>query len=210
MARGLGPGRRYALFKQLWDLTDQKLVALCQKGRPQAWEAFVKRYKNLVYHFPNSAGLPSEDCDEVFQETFLALYRGLDKLSEVQEMSHWIATIAQRNTWKLIHRNRRRPEDDLPEGYEFESPDDIPSDDLEVKVQQAKIRQALNMLNGRCRELLKLLFYKYDSSDYTEIAKELGIARGSIGPIRHRCLVKLKSKLESLGINEKSVSKWFD
>ncbi|MDJ0840160.1 MAG: sigma-70 family RNA polymerase sigma factor [Acidobacteriota bacterium] len=202
------PLSRCILFQKLWQKSDQQLVQLCLKGHEPAWECIVTRYQRLVYHFPHDARLSPEDCDEVFQETFLSLYRGMEKLPEVEALDQWIATIAKRITWKTVQRGRRLPDEKLTETYDVEDPDQIPEEFVETKVQQARIRRAVGTLNERCRKLLYLLFYEYDSSDYEQVAGEVGIARGSIGPIRHRCLLKLKKILEQMGIDQKSVSRW--
>ena len=198
------------LFKKLRERSDLDLIGFCLKDHPPAWECLIHRYKKLVYHFPNQAKLRREDCDEVFQETFLALHKSLDKLLKVDDLASWIATVAQRHTWKVLHRNRRHPDIELPEPYEVPDPSHIPEKNLALKVQQSQIRQSLNLLNDKCRKLLTLLFYKYDSADYDRVSEELGIARGSIGPIRHRCLVKFRSILEKNGITQKNVSNWLD
>jgi len=44
-----------------------------------------------------------------------------------------------------------------------------------------------------------MLFFETPPRPYEEIAKELGIATGSIGFIRGRCLEKLKQQLENKG-----------
>jgi len=168
----------------------------------------VARYGRLVYHFPNDARLSPEDCDEVFQETFMALYRGLEKLLEVHALDQWIATVAKRITWKVVQRNRRYPSENLHEDYDFADPEMVPEDVVATRVMQARIRKAIASLGERCRNLLTLLFYEYDSADYDAIAKRAGIARGSIGPIRQRCLLKLEKVLERLGVDKKSVSEW--
>ncbi len=198
------------LFKDLRKQTDQKLIDLCIKGHSPAWDCLVHRYKNLVYHFPNDAGLTSEDADEVFQDTFMSLYKSLERLPQVEVLDQWIATIAKRTTWKMVNRRRRSPEEEINPTYDVEDPDDIPERQMEIKRQQHQIRMGLSQLNDKCKNLIILLFYKYDSTDYDKVAAELGIARGSIGPIRSRCLVKFKKILAGMGITEKSVSRWLD
>jgi DNA-directed RNA polymerase specialized sigma24 family protein len=44
------------------------------------------------------------------------------------------------------------------------------------------------------------LFFELPARPYEEVAKELGLAIGSIGFIRRRCLNKLRDRLEALGI----------
>ncbi len=196
------------LFTSLWKQTDHRLIELCIEGHAPAWECLVKRYKNLVYHFPTSAGLKAEDADEVFQETYLSLYRGLEKLKEVEALDQWVATVAKRTTWRIVNRQRRRYEDEFPEAYDVPDPDLVPEDLVALKLEQHRVRKALASLNEKCRNLLTTLFYKYESADYDQIAQELNLSRGSIGPLRHRCLARFKKVLEDMGVTKKSVSKW--
>jgi DNA-directed RNA polymerase specialized sigma24 family protein len=44
-----------------------------------------------------------------------------------------------------------------------------------------------------------MLFYESPSRPYAEIAQQLGLAAGSVGFIRGRCLSKLRQKLEKAG-----------
>jgi RNA polymerase sigma factor (sigma-70 family) len=187
--------------------SDQKLIKLCQKGQSPAWDLLVERYQRLVYHFPSDAGLSQEDCEEVLQETFLAAYQALDKLSEVSHMGRWLAVVSQRTTWRLIQNKKRRKENLLNEEIDVADPQETEKD-LEIKIQQDLIRKGLAKLNEKCQKLIHLLFFRYESKDYDQIAAEAGIPKGSIGPIRQRCLAKFKSHLANMGINEKNVSRW--
>jgi len=187
--------------------TDRFLVEQCLQGDSQAWHCLVRRYKRLVYHFPNQAKLPGEDCDDVFQDTFLALYQRLNRIKHTDDLAYWLSKVAQRNTWRMVQK-RQLADIRGNELYDVEDPKDIPQKNLERKVQQSKVRQGLNKLGPRCRLLLMRLFYEAKETDYKLLSEELGIAVGSIGPTRNRCLLKFKKILAKLGINEKNVSNW--
>jgi DNA-directed RNA polymerase specialized sigma24 family protein len=45
---------------------------------------------------------------------------------------------------------------------------------------------------------MKMLFFDQPPRPYREVAQSLGIATGSIGFIRQRCLDKLRKKVEGL------------
>lgn len=190
----------------LWKNTDIKLIELCLKGHQPAWECLVQRYKKLVYHFPASARLNQEDRDDVFQETFMAVYKSLEKLKKVEALDVWIATVAKRHTWKTLQRRRRIYEDSFPDEYDVLDPKQIPEAGYNQRLAQAQVRRALQMLSDKCKNLLTLLFYHYESAEYTQVAKDLDMARGSVGPLRQRCLGKFREKLEDLGISKESVS----
>jgi len=44
-----------------------------------------------------------------------------------------------------------------------------------------------------------MLFFECPPRPYQEIARDLGLATGSIGFIRGRCLEKLRKRLEEMG-----------
>jgi RNA polymerase sigma factor (sigma-70 family) len=85
----------------------------------------------------------------------------------------------------------------------FERPYDIePADDLDREPEQLALaaarrlalREAVRRLPGRCPRLLEALLSPKDLT-YREIAGELGISQGSLGPERSRCLGCLRRLL---------------
>jgi RNA polymerase sigma factor (sigma-70 family) len=56
------------------------------------------------------------------------------------------------------------------------------------------LQAALMQLPSRCRRLLEALYLRGECS-YAEVAEELGIPVGSIGPTRARCLERLRALL---------------
>ena len=64
---------------------------------------------------------------------------------------------------------------------------------------EQNLRQAMAELPPRCRELVQMLFYDEPVRPYQEIAAILGIAVGSIGFIRQRCLERLRKRLLEAG-----------
>jgi len=54
-------------------------------------------------------------------------------------------------------------------------------------------------LPARCQEMIRLLFYHQPRLSYRDVAARLGLATGSIGFIRGRCLKRLQRTLEKRG-----------
>jgi DNA-directed RNA polymerase specialized sigma24 family protein len=61
------------------------------------------------------------------------------------------------------------------------------------------VRDAIDQLPARCKQMIELLFFEHPPIAYAEIARRLQLARGSIGFIRGRCLKRLKKALEQKG-----------
>ena len=184
--------------------TDKALLTACRRGDETAWEQLVGRYQRLIYAIPRRAGLDDDAAAEVFQEVFTTLFLKLDDIEEPERLHAWLVTTAKRKTWRLISkgRNRQQVSIDDREGSDGSQIDQLPDDaPLAVEVmleleQQHRIRAALNALDDRCRQLLRLLFYEPVPPSYTDIATALGISTGSIGPTRARCLKKMLPLLE--------------
>ncbi|MFD3698747.1 sigma-70 family RNA polymerase sigma factor [Streptomyces sp. NPDC058646] len=69
-----------------------------------------------------------------------------------------------------------------------------PEDALLHGEERRALRSAVARLPGRCPELMKALLSPRDLT-YREIAGELGISQGSLGPVRSRCLGCLRRML---------------
>ncbi len=174
---------------------DEDLVSQCLSGNELAWNALIEKYKRLVYSMPAKYRLPADEAADIFQHVWTDLYRDLRRLERPQSLRSWLITASARRC--LLHK-RRRQKRMLDAGLDPNLADGQPNAaqlHLEAEREQA-IRDALMALPPRCRELVRLLFYEQPAKPYSEVAHMLGLAEGSIGFIRGRCLSKLRRILE--------------
>jgi RNA polymerase sigma factor (sigma-70 family) len=188
-------------------LPDDALLALCRAGRHAAWSVLVRRYQRLVYTVPRRAGLPDEAAADVFQATFARLFEHLDRIDDASRVRAWLVTTARRESLRQLELQQRRVElapageDDAAEGDPLDrlpAPDPLPENLLSELQQHDRLRRAVERLDPRSRQFVELLFLQDETPPYSEIAARLGIAEGSIGPTRARCLAKLRALLETL------------
>lgn len=189
----------------LADEDDAALVARCRRGERAAWTALVKRYQRLVYAIVRRAGLDEHTAADVFQTVFARLIEHLPRITAPERLQAWIVTTAKREVLLTLRREQRtvsmtRVDDDDDDGTaEFDVADDSPlAEDVLSDLQQLDgLRRALEKLDDRCRELLLMLFGNDgDKVSYEEVSARLGIAVGSIGPTRSRCLGKLRGHVD--------------
>jgi len=180
---------------------DERLVRECLNGNEEAWAALVDKYKNLIYSIPVKYRFSSDDAADIFQAVCLELLAELPKLRNAKALPKWIIQI----TSHKCSRHKRLYARVTPVGLEQELPDLPTPAEAEGLLQEAEeeqnIRQALLDLPPRCRRLIQMLFYEEPSRPYQTIAAELGLAPGSIGFIRQRCLDKLRKRLEEVGFS---------
>jgi RNA polymerase sigma factor (sigma-70 family) len=85
----------------------------------------------------------------------------------------------------------------VEEALDSERP--IPEDMLAELDQEQRVRDAISELNPRCERMVRMLFFEDPPRPYEEVAREFGVATGSIGFIRGRCLHRLRKQLEKMG-----------
>jgi DNA-directed RNA polymerase specialized sigma subunit len=61
------------------------------------------------------------------------------------------------------------------------------------------LKETVAELPERCQRMVQMLFYHDPPLPYSEVARRLGLAEGSIGFIRGKCLEKLRANLEKKG-----------
>lgn len=166
-------------------VTDTDLLRGCRRRDPEAWQQLVSRYERLVYTVALRNGLDAEDAADVTQATFVALIDALDRLREDEKLASWLMTVARRQAWRTRNLSRRTTVlEAAPEGS---------TDPLANWATTVSLHDALAALGGNCRELLVALYFEQDAPSYAEIAERIGRSIGGIGPMRGRCLDKLRA-----------------
>ena len=180
------------------DWTDEDLVSACLRGSQDAWSILVDKYKNLVYSVPMKYRMTPEDAADVFQSVWTELYTELSKLRSPGALRSWLVTVA---THKCYHASRKARRAEAASEPEVDVPDarSLITETHEQIEREQMLRQATARLPHRCREIIHLLFYQDPPLSYAELARRLGLAEGSIGFIRGRCLQRLRRFLSQMG-----------
>lgn len=168
------------------------LLQRCRRGDQRAWREVLDQYQRLVYSIPLNLGLTAEDAADVTQATFMALLQSLDRIEEPERLGSWLATVARRQSIRILGRRVR---DSERTNANVLVVDDTESHRIVEELQW--VHDAVQQLSGRCQELMIQLYFTDPQPSYDDVAVQLGIPLGSIGPTRARCLEKLRGFLES-------------
>ena len=179
--------------------SNTRIVAECLAGDERAWSALLDRYKNLIYSIPLRYGTPHQDAADIFQAVCLDLFNELPRLRDAEALQGWLTRVT---TNKCYHWKRRQFEQERDTEEEVENLSAvqvIPPDVLAELEREQMVREAMEHLPPRCREMIELLFFEHPPVPYNEVARRLNLATGSIGFIRGRCLKRLKKLLQEKG-----------
>ena len=180
-----------------WD--DTRLVKECLAGNEEAWSQLIDKYKALIYSIPVKYGLPPHEAADVFQSTCMELLTRLADLREPRALPKWLMQVAHHQCYRLKRQAQRLvsrdAETDLPEP---ETPA-IAESLVQQTQEEQMLRDAMRTLTPQCRRLVELLFFETPPRPYSEVASELGLALGSIGFTRQKCIERLRRNLDELG-----------
>lgn len=177
---------------------DSDLVAECLRGNEEAWLALVNKYKRLIYSVPIKYGASSEDAADILQSVFMELFSELPKLQKAESLKAWLMVVTSR---KCFHWYRQKRLEFTLDDIEAEYPQAIAVSAPEIVEAEKEqlLRDGIAQLPQRCQELVRLLFYEQPPIPYAEVAKRVGLATGSIGFTRARCLERLHKILLEMG-----------
>lgn len=177
------------------DITTLWESVLC--GSQQAWESLVESLAPVVFTVPRRMGLDRADSEEVSQQTWMALYVGREKIKDPVTLPAWLIRVASRKAQRLIHKQKRQTEIQKSNDSGGSA---LPDEELLTLEREGVLRLAVPELDERCRKLVMALFFADPPKPYAQIAKDLGLRPNSLGPIRARCLKRLKLILEEYGL----------
>jgi RNA polymerase sigma factor (sigma-70 family) len=183
-------------------IEDEWLVQGCLQGEPKAWEELIDKYKRLIFSIPIKYGASPEDAADVFQAVCIEVLNSLPQLKSAQSLRSWLITVTIRQSYRWKRRQAHHVELDAMEPDAAENIASTTYADTLAQLEQEQIvREVVSQLTPRHRELVRLLFFEQPALPYAEVARRLGLATGSIGFIRGRCLEKLRKALVEHGFN---------
>jgi RNA polymerase sigma-70 factor (ECF subfamily) len=142
------------------------------------------------------AGVSAADTDDVVQETFLRLYKHLEKNGDRSNVCGWVFQVARnylRDQRKSARHQRTVQLDDemIGEGGPAD-PQGSPEHCVLDRERGRRLRAAIEKLPEQQRECMLL---RASGLRYREIAKILGIHTSSVGGLVHRAMARLGEDL---------------
>src|SRR5712671_2929110 len=186
---------------------DRALVRAAQRGDEQAFRKLVERYQRRVVQLALGMTKDPDEAMDIAQETFVKVHRYLPSFKGDSSFYTWTYRIAMNLCLDAQRRKGRMERVDLVEGdeAEIEAAMDPPSSALSGPQRQTlnaelrgKIEEALAGLSENHRAIL--LLRELEGLSYEELAKVLGIRKGTVMSRLFHARLKMQNKLrEYLG-----------
>ena len=181
--------------------TDDELIASYRSGNPEAFRILVERYTPLLYSFSYRMSGRAEESEDIVQETFVKLWKTLDRYKLGGTFRAWIYAIA-RNTVIDHLRKKKLPvvsDFDTAEGKNVltetvADPEAMPVEIIEKAERKKLLQAALNTLSPEDREVL-VLHYSEEMT-FDAIGTLLKQPLNTVKSRHRRALQKLQERFD--------------
>lgn len=159
----------------------QEIIERLQSApREEDFRRLFDLYYPRVVHFFARRGFPPQDCQDLTQETFLGIYKGIGTFRRDARFETWLFTIAT-NAWRKRLRHGtagKREGQEVPLEPEGAAPPDTaepPADEEMLRRERSRrLREAVEKLPEQMRRCLTLRVYQ--EMKYREIAALLRLS----------------------------------
>lgn len=176
--------------------TDEELMARLQAGDERALEQLMQRFQGPLYGFLSRR--VGSAADDVFQETWIRVVRARESFDTERRFSAWLYQIANN-----LCRDRYRRVDAMRRAVDFFRVEDEtlrePSESLALPDRDV-MRERVLALPDRLREVLVLRYYEDLGEE--EMARVLGVPRGTIKSRLHAAVKALRERIVEEGGSE--------
>ena len=176
------------------DFDEQSLIERCRAGDDAAFSDLVDRYKNLVYGLVYRMVPDRSRTDDLAQDVFLKVHRGLPYFRGDARLSTWIYRIVQNVCTQA--RTQRRPEVSLePDANGRARVEPAVTDAAFAELEtRDRLEKAIHQLPDNYRLLIAAHYLQ--GVQYEDLAAALNIPLGTVKTHLYRAKRRLREILD--------------
>lgn len=177
---------------------DEARVRRFQAGDPSAFAALLADHEPRVLALLRRLVRDPSAAEDLCQETFLRVLRGLPHFRAESGFGTWVYRVA--HNVAVDHLRGRQPGDSLDaraeEGFDPPAPGPVPPAAVEEAEVRRAVEEAMSVLPAAQREVLHLLYW--DELSVAEIAGVTGLPEGTVKTHLFRGRQSLRGRVEGL------------
>jgi RNA polymerase sigma-70 factor (ECF subfamily) len=185
--------------------TSLTLLERLRANEPEAWQALVRLYSPLVWHWCARVGVRGADADDVAQEVFQAAATGLAGFRRDRpgdSFRAWLRGVTRFKVLQFLRQSRRHPpapggSDMLQQLQELPDPASAEEDEAETGL---VYRRAVELIQAEFEASTWEAFRRsvIENRPTDEVAAALGVTQSAVRKARSRVLRRLKEQLGDL------------
>ncbi len=175
--------------------SDSELFDMFSQDKEKAFNLIVAQYQERLYWHIRKIVIIHEDTDDVLQNTFVKVWRALDKFENKSKLYTWLYRIATNESITFIN-NRKKKQAESFEGYENYLSNKLESDEYFDGDQiQLMLQKAILTLPKQQRIIFNMRYF--DNIKYKDMAEILNLTEGALKSSYHHAVKKIEGYIKN-------------
>jgi len=158
--------------------------------KERGFTAIIKKYQEKLYWHIRRLVVDHDDANDVMQNVFIKVWKGLENFREDAQLYTWLYRIASNESITFLEQQKRRASvsfDDISGGLA----DKLAADkDFDPSKLEWKLQLAIQQLPEKQRIVFNLRYY--DEMPYEEMSKVLDTSEGALKASYHHAVKKVE------------------
>lgn len=175
------------------EYSDQELLALFKDNekRNYAFNLIVRKYQEKLYWHIRKIVIKHDDADDILQNTFIKVWKGLDRFRADSKLYTWLYRIATNESLTFLKQQKTKYLMPIVD-YEHHLKETLESDEYfngdEI---QRKLQKAILDLPEKQRVVFNMKYF--DEMKYDDMAEILKTSVGALKASYHHAVKKIEN-----------------
>jgi RNA polymerase sigma-70 factor (ECF subfamily) len=178
---------------QMTQTNDKELLLQFKEPatKERAYTYIIKKYQEKLYWHIRRMVVEHEDANDVLQNMFIKVWKGLENFREDSQLYTWLYRIATNESLSFIEQQKRRASVSIDGSVETGLMNSIKADKhFDPNRLEWKLQVAIQGLPEKQRVVFNLRYY--DEMPYEEMSKVLETSTGALKASYHHAVKKIE------------------
>jgi len=178
-------------------LSDSELLAQFREPatREAAYTKIIRKYQEKLYWHVRRMVVDHEDANDVLQNAFIRIWKGLENFREDSQLYTWLYRIATNESLTFLEQQKRKsavPLDDVEAGLSNKITADKHFDGNKL---EWKLQLAIQQLPEKQRVVFSLRYY--EEMPYEQMSRVLDTSEGALKASYHHAVKKIEDYIRN-------------
>jgi RNA polymerase sigma-70 factor (ECF subfamily) len=163
--------------------------------KEKAYTAIIRKYQEKLYWHIRRMVVVHDDADDVLQNVFIRVWKGLENFREDSQLYTWLYRIATNESLTFLEQQKKRSAVSLSDVEEGLSEKIKADEHFDASKLEWKLQLAIQQLPEKQRIVFQLRYY--DEMPYEEMSKVLDTSEGALKASYHHAVKKIEEYIKS-------------
>ncbi len=163
--------------------------------KEKAFAAIIRKYQEKLYWHIRRLVVDHEDANDVLQNVFIKVWKGLEGFREDSQLYTWLYRIATNESLTFMEQQKKRSAVSLSDVEEGLSNKVRSDSNFDANRLEWKLQLAIQQLPEKQRVVFNLRYY--DEMPYQEMSRILETSEGALKASYHHAAKKIEEFIKS-------------